>query len=123
MGAWGTKVLQNDTALDEISDIIDVCTTPQATKAYTLALLNSWRDEDRVLLGIALVDASVNSATRAIFGREMNHYKHFLYDIEGLDDLKDKALKCLDGLTVDSWVDDCKKERQELYDGLRMRLE
>ena len=62
MGAWGTKVLQNDTALDEISDIIDVCTTPQATKAYTLALLNSWRDEDRVLLGIALVDASVNSA-------------------------------------------------------------
>lgn len=122
MGAWGTKVLQNDNALDEMSDIIDVCTTAQATKAYVTALLNSL-EEDRILLGIALVDASVNGTTRDVFGEEMSHYKHFLYKVDGLDGLKDKALRCINELSVDRWNDDCKEERQRLYDGLRMRLE
>lgn len=119
MGAWGIKALENDTALDTIDDLVNA----SDPIAFTENLLDD-TDENKILLGIAIVDAAVNSACRDIFG-EMHDYKHFLYtlDHKEYEYLRTRAINRLSRLTTTNWIESCKNERQELYDGLRMRLE
>lgn len=121
MGAWGTKALENDTALDTIEDFVNASDHP----AFVECLLDDF-DENKILLGVALVDAAVNCSTREIFG-ERHEYKGFLYDMsnhsEDYEYLRRRALDRLSELTTDNWIDSCKTDRQKLYDGLKKRLE
>lgn len=121
MGAWGVRIFENDTALDEMQDITEFGTTPEAVKAYTVAMLNNWQDEHIQLLAIGIVDASLNGVEHSVFGNFLE-YNHFLLNLEPMEDLRERALKAVKNLGVDSWNDDCKADRQHLYDVLANRL-
>lgn len=121
MGAWGIRILENDTALDEMQDIIDFGTTPEAVQAYTVSMLNNWHDEHIQLLAIGIIDASLNGAEHSIFGN-FYEYNNFLLHLEPMEKLRDKALKAVKHLGVEGWSADCKDDRQHLYDVLVNRL-
>lgn len=121
MGAWGIRILENDTALDEMQDIIDFGTTPEAIQAYTVSMLNNWHDEHIQLLAIGIIDASLNGAEHSIFGN-FQEYNNFLLHLEPMEKLRDRALKAVKHLGVDRWSADCKDDRQHLYDVLVNRL-
>lgn len=121
MGAWGVRIFENDTALDEMQDITTYGTTPEAVKAYTVAMLNNWYDEHIQLLAIGLVDASLNGVEHSIFG-DFLEYNHFLLHLEPMEDLRNKALSAVKHLSIDTWTADSKTDRQHLYDVLANRL-
>lgn len=121
MGAWGVRIFENDTALDEMQDITEFCKTPEAVKAYTVSMLNNWHDEHIQLLAIGIVDASLNGVEHSVFGNFLE-YNHFLLHLEPMEDLRVRALEAVRNLSVDSWNDDSKADRQHLYDVLANRL-
>ena len=121
MGAWGVRIFENDTALDEMQDITTYCTTPEAVKAYTVAMLNNWQDEHIQLLAIGIVDASLNGAEHSVFGNFYD-YNSFLFYLEPMEDLRNKALSAVKHLSIDGWTADSKTDRQHLYDVLANRL-
>lgn len=122
MGAWGTGVFQNDTALDMMFEV-----EKNATAAKVASLLSA-RYEDNVLLGIALVDAKKNGIDEKIFGG-MYDYENLISDtLPDLASLVPKAINALDGIIANkaalrNWFSEGDRlKRANLYEKLKARL-
>ena len=122
MGAWGTGVFQNDTALDMMFEV-----EKNATTAKVASLLSD-RYEDNVLLGVALIDAKKNGIDEKIFGGMYDYEKLISDTLPDLSPLIPKAVKALDGIIADkkalqNWFSkEDRMRRSELYAKLMERL-
>lgn len=85
MGAWGVKVLQNDYACDDLSIFLK----SDPTRQFVYSLFNG--DEHQVLLGIAIVDASINGVDESLLG--------------GWGDYPEEGKEFFMGLTADPLTD------------------
>ena len=118
MGAWGYTVLQNDYACDELSSYLKL----DPLRRFVWTLLDS-DDEHTKLLGIAIVDASINGVDETLlggWGDYPNEGKAFFNSLqdEPLTDLVGDAARELKRLIrqgTDDWVEDSREPRMNLY--------
>lgn len=122
MGAWGVKVLQNDYANDDLSTFLK--SDPVHHFVYSLFQ----GDEFQVLLGIAIVDASINGVDYKLLGswgdypEEGEAFFTHLKD-NPLTDLVTEATGMLDRL-IDSGAEGWREpeKRMEIYYAYQDRL-
>jgi hypothetical protein len=118
MGAWGYKVLQNDYACDELSRYL----TTDPLRNFVLSLFDNG-DQFEILLGVAIVDASINGADPELLGGWGDYQeegKEFFNNLptDPLTDLVPDAVRelkrCIKSGT-DDWSTDTAEERMDLY--------
>ena len=126
MGAWNYKVLTNDYACDFLHDII----SEDSVSRFVKRLFKQTDDEFALLLGVAIVDASLHGVDPDVLGGYGDYPKlgegffRGLIDIP-LDYLKPAAIKAIDRcieMGVDDWAEDCRGPRMKLYQTLKDRL-
>ena len=128
MGAWGYKPFENDTSLDQLYDFLEtLLKSPQTRsfiKGYVSTLLDIQNQEESCLLmGVAMVDASINKSDLDILG-DISAY-NVLYHLPKLTELIPQALEVLDYLIaqgVDDWADAVQQDRMNLYYTYKKRL-
>lgn len=125
MGAWGVKVLQNDYVLDALHKV----------DALTIGVYDFAKDlltKDSIhltLLGVAIVDASINGLDYTLFSSKgtMYGYSWWFKSLETypLLDLvplaKESIVKCIEA-GVSEWAKDCQEDRMRIYETYRDRL-
>ena len=116
MGAWDVGVLENDIALDAMGAIAG-----EIQEVITETLLNSEYEEE-VLLGVALVDASLNGSSKDIVGC-FYEYKPYFDGLKPMGTFRDKALKMIRTFDTKSWNKEYREKRQAIYNTLEKRLE
>jgi len=118
MGAWGYKVLQNDYACDQLSRYL----TTDPLRNFVLSLFDDG-DEFDIMLGVAIVDASINGVDQELLGGWGDYQKEgeeFFKNLssEPLTDLVPDAIRelkrCIQYGT-DDWNDDISDNRMNLY--------
>ena len=122
MGAWGVKVLQNDYACDDLSIFLK----SDPTRRFVYSLFSG--DEYQVLLGVAIVDASINGVDESLLGGWGDYPKESKQFFKGLksDPLKDMVseavsnLKRLINYGAEGWRDP--EKRMEIYYAYLNRL-
>lgn len=125
MGAWGVKVLENDYALDDLDDFL----SNDPTRHFVKTLFSNYNDEFALILGAAIVDASINGVDTDILGSLANskEYKKFFYELHDnpLTDLVPEAIdavkRCIHN-GVSHWSKNSQYSRNELYQILFERL-
>ena len=135
MGTWGYQVLQNDYVLDELYDYF-AGTTGYNVELFVNHLFDVKLDSDpngdhRKLLGVAIVDASINGCDRDLLGLEygmLDKCTSFFVNelpLHPLYDLVPNALISIDeciAAGVDGWTQDCQEPRMQLYHTYKTRL-
>ena len=118
MGAWGYKVLQNDYACDELSSYL----TTDPLRMFVQHLIDSG-DEHLIMLGVAIVDASINGVDKDLLGGWGDYStegKEFFYSLKDtpLTDMVNSTVmnlkRCIRD-NADTWTDDVRENRMELY--------
>ena len=125
MGAWSAEVLNNDRALDRMADLAWDLEHGGDLYEITEGFLKDPDDTDTQLVGVAIVDASLNGADEEILG-SFYDYEDFFRGLSRtpLKGLSDPARKALAEVRkdIDLWVERCRPKRQEVYDTLEKRL-
>ena len=73
MGAWGTKVLENDYALDTMYELENM--SPKEARNWAINQLHAKWDIYNVLLAVSIVDISFNKLDKNLFGGTSNYEK------------------------------------------------
>jgi hypothetical protein len=112
MGAWGTGVFENDTALDTIAEMSELI------EHYYKGLLDSedehnimlaaflyiaTKDKDKAIEQFADPDATLLNEIECVV-RMLNNVEQYKYKLIG------NLYKCID--KVNDWTDDCKASRK-----------
>ena len=117
MGAWGIEVLQNDAALDAMMQVNGK--TQEGAAEWFLEDL----DPAIKLLGVAIVDASLNGADETILGC-FYEYEDFFKGLKPMEGLREEAIKNLKVVEedLDSWFAEYREDRRTLLQRLEQRL-
>lgn len=129
MGAWGVKVLQNDCALDALHKVDTLTTGVHDFAKSLLANEHDYKAGHLNLLGVAIVDASINGLDYTLFSSKdaMYGYSGWFKSLETypLLDLvplaKESIVKCIEA-GVSEWAKDCQEDRMRIYETYRDRL-
>ena len=112
MGAWGTRVFENDTALDtigEMSDLIEnyykglIGSEDEHTIMLAAFLYIATKDKDKAIEQFADPDTTLLNEIECVT-RMLSNVKQYKYKLIG------NLYKCLDD--VDNWSDDSKASRK-----------
>ena len=126
MGAWGYQVMSNDYNCDTLTSFL----TEDPVHRLVDSLFAQRDDEHALLLGVAIVDASINGVDEKLlggFGDYPNEGKEFFYSLaqNPLTGYISSARSAIDRLIytgVDDWSEDVQYERMNLYLTYQNRL-
>lgn len=129
MGAWGVKVLQNDYALDALYKVDALTTGVYDFAKSLLTNEHNYKAGHLNLLGIAIVDASINGLDYTLFSSKDTMYGYSWWfkslEIYPLLDLvplaREAIVKCIEA-GVSEWAKDCQEDRMRIYETYRDRL-
>jgi len=130
MGAWGVRVLENDSALDDMHCAINEHKFSSISE-FVRSLLGEqdYKAGLHALLGIAIVDASINGVDYTLFSSKesMYGYKDWFHSLSPdpliclLPLAQEAIVKCIEA-GVDAWNKECQKDRMALYTTFKNRL-
>lgn len=111
MGAWGVEVLENDSALDAMDN------------GESIISMFASEDPALKLLGVALVDASINGADESIFGLFYDH-EDYIKGLAPMENYRPLAIKNLQVVKEDitSWFEEYRNDRMALLNRIEKRL-
>lgn len=134
MGTWGYRVLHNDYVLDELYDYFnkEYDYDVELFVHHLFTFSPKQNSGHRKLLGVAIVDASINGCDRNLLGLDygtLDKYTSFFANVlplHPLYNLVPDALIAIDECIadgVDGWAQDCQEPRMQLYHTYMRRLE
>lgn len=121
MGAWGTEVLTNDTALDLMFDL----SKSSCIKKTTYNLLTEAEYLEERLLAVELVDISINGVDESILGGLYDYNDWFQKLTENpMESLREEALKALEHVKANDngWFPAYQRERKVILQKIEERL-
>lgn len=127
MGAWGHRVMDNDSALDYIGDFVYSDNLEQFIKEFM------HKDNEyyiyEMLLAVEIVDISLNGIDMDILGSTYEYEDWFdKLPNHPMENLRDDAIIVIKHIiTIENayggWVEDCKKDRKDILKRILSRLE
>ena len=127
MGAWSHEVMCNDTVLDAMNAFKNFEKVENKEKMVKNIVSKSMFSDyiDEQLLGIALVDISMNGINEDLLGNPCG-YEYVFSEVEKMDlsSFKDSAVELLDFIIGNDyvWFGDSVEKRKKMLKTLKQRL-